>query len=51
MDVAPWNVHWIKMVLDGIEWYQMVFNGVEQCCIVFDCIGWFGAKYQKKYYV
>ena len=21
MDVAPWNVHWIKMVLDGIEWY------------------------------
>ena len=21
MDVAPWSVHWINMVLDGIEWY------------------------------
>ena len=28
MDVAPWNVHWIKMVLDGIEWYWTVLNSI-----------------------
>ena len=24
MDVAPWDEHWIQMVLDGIWWYWMV---------------------------
>ena len=27
MDEAPWDNHWMKMVLDGIEWYLMVFDG------------------------
>ena len=27
MDVALWNVYWIRMVLDGIAWYLMVFDG------------------------
>ena len=35
MDVAPWNVHWIRMVLDGIAWYLMVFNGTRWYHMVF----------------
>ena len=34
MDVAPWNEHWILMVLDGSVWYCMVFDGTQWYCLV-----------------
>ena len=30
MDVAPWDKHWIKIELDGIECYSMVFVGIHR---------------------
>ena len=38
MDVAPWNVHWIRMVLDGITWYLMVFDGNRWYCMVLNLL-------------
>ena len=39
MDVAPWDEHWVEMVLDGnvrycvlfdiIQWYSMLSHGIE----------------------
>ena len=29
MDVAPWDKHWIKIELDGIQCYSMVFVGIQ----------------------
>ena len=34
MDVAPWDEHQIKMVLDGCVWYCMVFDGTQWYCLV-----------------
>ena len=28
MDVAPWDEHWIEMVLEGIVWYSMILDGI-----------------------
>ena len=37
MDVAPWNVHWIKMVLHDIF---MVFVGTHWYCMVLKVTLW-----------
>ena len=41
MDVAPWDEHWIKMVLDGIAWYSMVSHGIECYRMILDAIAWY----------
>ena len=40
MDEAPWDDHWMKMVLDGIEWYLMVFDGTRWYRMVLNVTLW-----------